>query len=383
MQPSSAIVLLSNIRIDDPEKLALFSVTVCDAATVFEEAHFKIRGCLSEKSITVLREAGFKRLFLYQQIQEGDWVAATHEMLASVQARSVFLYWEDHKLVAPLEVFASVVREFEALELDYLCYSFFRAEQLSRKNILPLYSSETENIVRIELDSTSLKLLGKISPRHYTFSLISLASANYLRSVLREENKWVKLYSRPFVSFVSRLFPYPGYRQIFHHCNLLIKSLSARLCAYEPSSPFNLEKMWWETPPFKARLRVGICKSELFANFDDDNGADGESLIKRGLYPFLAEPTNFKDDVLPSVWKTVELVQGQRFDLTYHSAVGRIRNPPIILASVKAGRITFRSTSGETVMVAGNRRTVYSNKWSEILAHETAVIELRVFDEVF
>ena len=48
----------------------------------------------------------------------------------------------------------------------------------------------------------------------------------------------------------------------------------------------NLENNSLELNSIQKEWKIGIVKFELFANFDDDNNAYGESLIKRGLYPF-------------------------------------------------------------------------------------------------
>jgi len=380
----SLVPLLSNIRIDDSEKLELFKVTVSDASRVFDEAHFKIRGRLADEAVGFLKGVAFKRLFLYQGLQENDWISATSEMLESVRARSVFLYFEDHRLVAPSDAFKSVVEDFESLKLDCLCYSFFRATQLHAKNVLPFYLSETDQLVAVDFDSTNLPLLGKISPRYLVFSLVSLVSVRYLKSLLAQENSRIKLYSRRFTALASRLFPYPGYRKVFHGLNSFLRHVNTGICINDPSAPFNLEKMWWELSAFSGKLKVGISKNELFANYDDDNGADGESLVKRGLYPFSVEPNFLPEDVSSTlVKKRIDLSQGQRFDISYHSAVGRIRTPPIVFISVKSGRVFLKGPGGESLMVPGDLRSVYSNKGAVLVADEAAVLELQIFDEAF
>jgi len=384
MSGSSPVSLLSNIKLDDPDKFELFKVTISDASRIFDEAHFKIRGRLAGEAVGFLKGVAFKKLFLYQELQENDWVSATTEMLECVRTRSVFLYFEDHRLVAPLDTFKSVVEDFEALKLDYMRYSWFRASKLHARNVLPFYSSETANIVAVRFDSAAIPLLGKISPRSYMFSLVSMVSVRYLKSLLDQENRTIKLYSRAVTALLSRLFPYPGYRKVVHGLNSFLRHTNAGVCIYDPSSPFNLEKMWWEFAAFNGGLKVGISKNELFANYDDDNGADGESLMKRGLYPFTVDANIRPEDISCAfVKKTIELSQGQSFNLFYHSAAGRICKPPIVVINVKSGRVLLKCHGCEAFMETGDFRSLYANKGGTLLAGEATVLDLQIFDEIF
>ncbi len=384
MANSIVVPLLSNILINDLEKFELFKVTVLDASKIFDEAHFKIRGCFAKEAVDFLTHIGFTKLYLYQELQEYDWISATIEMLEAVTARSVFLYFEDHKLVAPLDTFKSVIYDFEKLSLDYLCYSFFRASNFGIANILPFYVTETDNIIVAEFESSDMKLLGKISPKYHTFSLLSLVSVIYLKSLLAQGNTKLKLYSKRVTGLLWRLYPYPQYKKVLGRLNSYLKKINMCICIYDPSSPFNLEKIWFEFHPFNDKFKVGKPRKELFANYDDDNGADGESLIKRGLYPFTSEaninPTYVSGSV---VTKMLELSQNQHFKLLYHSAAGRIRKPPIICIKVKAGSILLRWPGNEVFMGQEDLLSVYSNKETLILAQETTVLELRIFDELF
>lgn len=384
MSGTSTVALLGNIRIDDSEKLEFLKVTATDASGVFGEAHFKIRGRLAAEAVAILKGVPFGKLFLYQDLREDDWIAATSEMLESVRARAVFLFFEDHRLVATAETLKSVLEDFEALNLDYLCYSWFRASKLGPGNVLPFYSSETPNLVAVEFTPRSIGLLGRISPRYYVFSLVSVISLRYLKSLLAGDKAKKKLYSRRGTALASRLFPYPRYRRAFHVLNRWLSPLGASACIYEPSSPFNTEKMWWEFVPPAQGLKVGIAKKELLANYDDDNGADGESLIKRGLYPFVTEAPDPTGNLSGApVRKTLDLPQGRQFDLLYCSPAGRIRRAPVVHIEVKSGRVVLKWPGSKVLMRAGDKRSVYSNKGATLLAEKASVLEFQIFDELF
>jgi hypothetical protein len=377
--------LLINIKIDLQEKFDLFKVTIADLTGLFEECHVKIRGIYSKECVEYIRGQLGNEVNSYQELQESDWVAATLVMLDEVKSGSVFIYFEDHRLVASRLEFEKTLTDFDKYNLDYLCYSFFKASQLDVKNLLPLGVNQRELFHEFDLTVQNIALIGKISPVYYTFSLISLISVKYFREVLSTDNKTFKIFGRKVTSLITRLFPYPRYRAVFKTINHALSSLSARLCIYPPSSPFNLEKIWFEShSPIDGGWKFGILKQELFANHDDDNGAYGESLIKRGLYPFTAEANIRPEDVSGAfIKKTIELSQGQRFDLLYHSAVGRIRKPPIVFIKVKSGRVLLKLAGSEAFIGPGDQRSIYSNKGAVLVADEAAVLELQIFDELF
>ena len=377
--------LFINLKIDDQEKFDFFKVTIADLTGLFEECHVKIRGIYSKKCVEYIQGQLGNEVNFYQELQESDWVAATLEMLGQVKSRSVFLYVEDHRLVASRLQLEKTLADFDRYNLDYLCYSFFKASQLDVKNLLPLGVTKRELFHEFDLTAQNIALIGKISPGYYTVSLTSLISVKYFREVLSIENKTFKIFNKPITSLISRLFPYPRHKAVFKIINHALSALSARLCLFPPSSPFNIENIWFESPsPIDGDWKFGVPKQELFANHDDDNGAYGESLIKRGLYPFTAEANIRPEDVSGAfIKKTIELSQGQSFDLLYHSAVGRIRKPPIVFIRVESGRVLLKLAGSESLMVPGDLRSVYSNKGAVLVADEAAILELKIFDELF
>ena len=377
--------LFVNLKIDDQEKFDLFKVTIADLNSLFEECHVKIRGIYSKKCVEYIQDQLGNEVNFYQELQESDWVAATLEMLGQVKSRSVFLYVEDHRLVNTMLQLEKTLADFDRYNLDYLCYSFFKASQLNVKNLLPLGVTKRELFDEFDLTAQNVALIGKISPGYYTFSLISLISVKYFREVLLAENKTFKIFNKPLASLISRLFPYQRHKAAFKIINHALSALSARLCLFPPSSPFNIENIWFESPsPIDGDWKFGIAKQELFANHDDDNGAYGESLIKRGLYPF-TEEANIRPEEISGAFikKTIELSQGQSFDLLYHSAVGRIRKPPIVFIRVESGHVLLKLAGSESLMVPGDLRSVYSNKGAVLVADEAAILELQIFDELF
>lgn len=376
--------LLINIKIDLREKLDLFKITLQDLAGLFEECHIKIRGIYSQECIKYIQSQLGNEIHLYQGLQEMDWVAATLEMLSQVRSRSVFLYFEDHKLLGSRQRLERTIADFDKHNLDYLCYSFFKSSQLDVKNLLPLGVIQRELFHEFALTAQNIALIGKISPGYYTFSLVSLTSVKYFKKVLSAENKRFKISSRKVTSVITRLFRYPRYRAVFKIINHALSPLSAKLCIYQPSSPFDLEKIWFEGILIDEGLKFGILKEELFANYDDDNGAYEESLIKRGLYPFDADSLGTDGaEGLNNVVRQIALRDGESFDCTYYSHVGRIRRAPQIEVNIVRGRVTVIYQGISFPLSSGESKVFYSNLGPVIQCVKSSELKLKIFDEVF
>jgi len=375
--------LLINIKIDNQEKLGLFKVTLADLMGYFEECHIKIRGALADECVAYSKDLFPGDTRFYQELQESDWIAATLEMLENVTSRSVFLYFEDHKLVADQQLLGQVLEEFEDHQLDYLCYSFFKASQLNVSNLLPLRPSKRRSFQEFQLSPSNLDLLSKISPGYYTFSLLSIVSTSFFRALLQASNARWKIYNRVVPALLMRLFAYPGCRRVMNGLNYFLQPLGVALCLYPVGSPFNLEKMWFESHNSSLEgWKYGVALQELFANYDDDNGAYGESLIKKGLYPFDTQAIA-TSGLREGAAQKVCLEANESYDCTYYSHRGRISRAPQVEIKVSVGKVSVRYQGAEFQITKGGCEFFYSNLGPVIQCDERAVIQIRVFDEAF
>jgi hypothetical protein len=169
---------------------------------------------------------------------------------------------------------------------------------------------------------------------------------------------------------------------VVQRINDVLGRFGAMLCLYDPSSPFNLEKVWYDRLPEDRAWKYAIPTQELFANYDDDNGAYGESLIKRGLYPFAgSQPSDRDVRGMRAVAAPVKLSAGQTRDCTYHSHHERIRQAPVIEIAVSTGCIEVSCKGGLTRLDAGQSRLFYSNLGPVVTAATDAEVRLSVFDE--
>jgi len=377
--------LFINIRIDSSEKFDFLKVTLADIAHHFDECHVKFRGRLTGECVQFAKTTLKSNVHIYQDLQEVDWVSASLEMLEKVQSRSVFMYLEDHRLIASPELLQQTLESFDENNLDCLRYSFFRSSQLRVQNLLPMKPRKGNGFHFFSLDADNIKLIERISPAFYAFSLLSIVSVSYLREILLLENKKKKLFLPRLISILSRLFPYPRNRLVLTKINRVLSVLNMRLGIYHPSSPFNLEKIWFESPlPPPSGWKIGVPTAELFANYDDDNGAPGESLMKRGLYPFDA----FKFDLnriskIESITSAVSLDKDQNYDCTYFSHQARICHAPVLEISVVEGQIDVLYQKTTKRLRASESALFYSNLGPIIQSVETSKVNLKTFDEIF
>ena len=379
--------LFINLKIDNKEKFDLLKVTLSDIEHLFNECHIKLRGELAIDCLIFTQKLFSDRATFYQELQENDWVAATLVMINNVKSRSIFFYLEDHKLTSSADDLNLVLKEFDEHKLDYICYSFFRASRLDTNNLLPLNPKKRRKFSEFLLNNKNIKLIMKISPLYCTFSLASICSTEFYKKILCEENKKYKIYIKKLSTLLAIFFRYPKYRIIINYINFFLSFINFRLCFYPYDSPFNIEKMnkemnVYELNSNKNIWKYGILKNELFANFDDDNHAYGESLIKRGLYPFVSKKevnTNLNNFINFSL----KINKGDSYDCTYYSQINRISVSPRVSIKVSYGKLIV-NYQGEDICLKKNDSRVFCSNLSPIInCLEDAEIILSIYDECF
>ena len=268
-----------------------------------------------------------------------------------------------------------------------MCYSFFRASRLDIKNLLPLNPKKRGQFSEFLLNNKNIKLIKKISPLYFTFSAASICSTEYLKKILYEENKNYKIYIKKLSTLLAIIFRYPKYRIIINYINFFLSFLNLRLCFYSYDTPFNMERLNKEMNIFELNSnkniwKYGILNNELFANFDDDNNAYGESLIKRGLYPFgINNVVNLEKQYHNNF--TIKLSAGDFYDCTYHSQIHRIRILPRVFLKINYGKVKINYRGNSITLEKNDYRGFYTNLSPVINCLEDAEIILSVYDECF
>ena len=182
-------------------------------------------------------------------------------------------------------------------------------------------------------------------------------------------------------SFLELLFPYPKYRKVFHIVNSFLAFLNVRILILPYSAPFNVEKVWYEFSSWQRVWKFGVLKNELFANFDDDNGAYRESLIKKGLYPF--DPLGAGAEEMSSVSFEKQLKYGETFDCTFFSRKDRINKAPYIKVEVLTGQIVVKYISKTKTLKAKDSGNFYTNLKPIISGEKNSKLRITLYDEIF
>ncbi len=372
--------LLINLRINNRDKFEHLKTTLLDISNIFDEIHIKIRGLLKSEVIEFVSDKIESNIITYQNHDESDWINTTLEIIENINSSLIFLYNEDHRLVVENKKLNEVLNDFHYYNLDYLTYTFFRASKLNIENILPLQPKQTRNLYFFELNKNQIKILGLISPKYYTVSQASVFSKKYLKYNLKKENKRYKIYNIFFNRLISKLIPL-NRRRFYNLINNFIEKFNTTICQYPPSSSFNIEKQWFEVNIQENNWKYGILKTELYANYDDDNGAYGESLIKRGLYPFSKKISqNFTDHQNALSEFKIKLNTNETYNCTYFRRSQRIQNCPMLTISVVSGQVMLNIQEQKITLRTGESIKVFSNLRPFINADEESTINILIFD---
>lgn len=107
-------------------------------------------------------------------------------------------------------------------------------------------------------------------------------------------------------------------------------------------------------------LKVGGLRTELFANWDDDNHLNNSSLIKRGLYP---EHLRSKSQIVikPSEGKNYTLRKGESTSYQYCPDVNPVQKLPMKYICIKKGSVkvtsnneAFALNEGQSIWISAN-----------------------------
>ena len=376
------IALLINTFINEELKYNHFKITFNDIYEIFDQIHIKVRGKYNEKCLKYVKSKVYDNLHTYNYLDEKDWVNSTLTMVNNITTKSIFLYNEDHKLNAKKDILNNIIKEFNYYSIDYMYYSFFNSSELNTYNILPLKPQKNNFIYYFELNKKKLDLIGKISPTYYYISLVSIYSKKYLKNILSSENFRFKLFINIINKIIAKLVP-TNRRCFYDNLNQLISKLNIKICLYPIETPFNIERVWFEKFNIKGNWRYGISNVELFVNYDDDDKYKGESLIKRGLYPFqdtffLKYLTNRKD-LLSKI--TIFLKKGEEYDCTYFSSRRRISICPVLEIETLKGSIEISQKNKNLIHKSDNKIFIFSNIDNKIIAKFDSKINIYIYDE--
>lgn len=375
------ISLLINIFINSELKLNHFKLTFSDICNIFDDIHIKIRGSFKIECINFVKETYKKKLFFYQDLTERDWLEASSEINSNINSDFIFLFNEDHIRICDKNILLETIEEIKKFKIDYISYSFFKANRLNTFNLLPLKPQQKEFINFFKINKSKLKLIGKISPSYYHISVIGIFSKRYFSYLVNYENFRFQFYLPTLNKIIERIFI--GKKlYILEKLNFIFNKLNINLNNWPINTPFNFEKIWYQDLNYRGNWIYGVPKYELFTNYDDDNGAYGESLIKRGLYPynkFYLKPQINENDLLSELF--VELKKGDQYNLTYYNGKDRISICPVLKIELISGNINLNSSNNRLTIRKKNIYIIYSNLSPILTANTDCRIKISVYDE--
>jgi len=154
---------------------------------------------------------------------------------------------------------------------------------------------------------------------------------------------------------------YPNNRRLVFSLNKILSIINVKLRLYPLSTPFNLERSLFDIEENLLPIRVGILREELFANWDDDNGFDDSSMIKRGLYPLSLKVSNYNDIKFNRKKKQYKLSKGSTSKHRFYPNISRQKNIPLKYIKLIDGRITISSNKESYNLLPGDYIVIAAN----------------------
>lgn len=371
---------LCNVFINSEEKHRIFKESFPRIYPVSDNWVVYIRGQFGSdivKFIKTLPHADTHCTFFYD-LDTTSWVNSTSEMIKVVRYTMIYFFLEDHFLLKSLDHLRAVINDAITHNIDYFSYSFFGLG-LGAVNAEPLQPTETKYFSIIKLHNSNLEELVRQFPDFYPFSLVSVVSKPYFQKLLSIEQDRVIRVPYKLQVALELLIKWRAPRNLISlfWLNKMLKPFHIRFVIYPNSSPFNLEKSLFNLDPNLLPLKIGLLKEELCANWDDDNGITGSSLIKRGLYPLtLKSETPTQTESATNT--RLELLKGEIRTLCYYPKLSRIRNIPIHTIAVNKGYITVTAGTESYPLKTMDKISVHANITHTLTAHVNSQLSIRL-----
>ncbi|MEO5635384.1 MAG: hypothetical protein ABIP54_01955 [Candidatus Andersenbacteria bacterium] len=328
------------------QKLDLFKEAIARVYAVSDNWLIYIRGSKGPDAIAYMKTL-FKdfdsRCKVFDALHENNWAKSTRIMLKYSNYDYVYVFLEDHFLTSSIDVFTQTINEAIQEKIDFFTYSFFNIG-VSNVTIGHLYPKNGNLLHSFILQKDTVTLLRKTNSGFYPLSLAGVVKKDFFIKILKIEDAFL-LYVPWIVQVCMEqfFFAYPKNRKFWSQVNRLAIKLGIRFVIYPPATPFNLERSLYDIEESLLPTSIGVLKSELFANWDDDNKLPNSSLIKQGLYPFKFTIDTSDDSDIRG--EEIALHKNQNISRQYYPDMHRITNLPIVHIKVISGSVQI--TAGE------------------------------------
>jgi hypothetical protein len=244
MQPS--LTIFANFNIDSKERLKRMKDSFYSFKNINPDQWIvNIRGSEKFHAGNFLKQELGEKINLFYIHSRFGWFYDSRKIASYINSDFVFIWIEDHILIADPSYLRSCIDEMKKFGADQLWYSWFIKRLRNEIQVLPPHK-EGKYITVTKIDNNcSSKIHSTLKIHHfYITTLLSIMTKDF---------------------FIKNLYTFKPY-----------------LKRYPRKFPFDFEKI--STEKICPIIYHALPNKELFASIDDNIGHPGYSLISRGLY---------------------------------------------------------------------------------------------------
>ncbi len=356
------VTALCNVYVNSPLKLALFKETFSEVYSISDNWLIYFRGKYKkEAEIFIKRLDSSKHAVIFNNLNDDSWGFSVKEMLKHSIHNYIYIYIEDHFLMENVDTFKEAIDDAIKNGIDYFSYSFFNAD-IDFNTLELMYPDYSKFFAFFDLSDQNAAYFKTSNKFFFPFSLVSVVSKEYFLKVLRTELYSNKMIPHLIQKIMWRLhLVYPRYRILICKINKFLKVFNIRLTLYTPASPLNMEKSIHEMEGELLPLKIGVLNKEIFANFDDDNGAKNVSVIKRGKYPKGLKAEGVTKPIVVSELKEYRISAHEVINRQFYLKASRQSSIFLKYIFVNKGKLKIQSDTEEHILSKDEFIYVYAN----------------------
>lgn len=376
------ITALCNVYLNSILKLNLFKETFPRVFNVSDNWLIYFRGKYKKDAeLFVTNVDVSKHTIIFNNLEEKSWALSVKEMLKYSKYDYIYIYIEDHFLVNSSDFFKEIIKEAVKNNIDYFSYSFFNAD-FDFNTLEYSYPEYSKHFAYFDLTKQNVDFFKVSHKQLFPFSLVSVVSKEYFFKVLGKDfyHNWIL---SPFIQKImwKLHLGYPKNRILLYKLNRLLNLLNIKISLYTPASPLNLEKSIYEMDKNLLPVKIGVVNEEIFANFDDDNGAKSVSVIKRGMYPSKLKVEDFTKHFGTNEMKQYKLDANETINRQFYTNSSRQSSIYLKFIYVNDGKIRIQSSSENYVVNKNEYIYLYANIPHTIIGIKDSIYSVKIIPD--
>lgn len=379
---NNMVTALCNVYINSDLKLRLFKETFPSVYRVSDNWLIYFRGKYKKEAELFVKQLDTSNyVIIFEKLNDRSWGLSVNEMLKYSKYNYIYIYIEDHFLVESLVFFKEVIKNAINNNIDYFSYSFFNAD-IDYNTLELSYPDYSKHFAFFDLTEKNKEYFKQHNKYFFPFSLVSVVSKEYFLKLLKEEffqNKMIPLFVQ---KIMWRLYlGYPRYRILLCKINKLLNVINLRLTLFTPASPLNMERSIYEIGGNALPLKIGIVNKEIFANYDDDNGAKNVSILKRGKYPKKLKFEGVTKPIAENKLKQYKISAGEIVYRQFYLKSSRQSSIYLKYIYMNEGRIRIQSSSEKYVVNKNEFIYIYANIPHTIEGLEDSIFSVKIIPD--